>query len=367
MASTNSFVLAIGALFVLPFFGAAPGAAGEIGIGEYAIPEDAMCRLQEKWWAQLVERHGVGAWAPMRMELDDEALGLMGLPPRAVLLDRSFDEPTLVRPDGTTQAVALPALATYGGVGCLGIRPGAWLILITADSIGWCSLAHVYGAPGSYEVSTAGHCGRVGDEATTIAAFSDEGLPVLATFGTFTRSTGDAGIGKDWALISVAARYQPLVSPTMCAWGGPTGMYTKTGATAAFSWPGQIGRLPTITTSTDPLLAQTILHYGHGTALGGPGVGTARVGEAIDWRPGHFTWFGAISPGDSGSGSNVATGDAIGATREAAGINTHIYVDGLRPFQTGTGYLASTRATLVQGTLANGQLLPYPAPVPAAP
>jgi hypothetical protein len=33
----------------------------------------------------------------------------------------------------------------------------------------------------------------------------------------------------------------------------------------------------------------------------------------------------------------------------------------------GLGIMAGTRATQVQGTLANGQILPYPAPVPILP
>jgi hypothetical protein len=33
----------------------------------------------------------------------------------------------------------------------------------------------------------------------------------------------------------------------------------------------------------------------------------------------------------------------------------------------GLGIMGGTRATQVQATLANGQVLPYPAPVPALP
>ena len=71
---------------------------------------------------------------------------------------------------------------------------------------------------------------------------------------------------------------------------------------------------------------------------------------------------GAATPGDSGSGSNTLLGDAIGDQREAAGINTHIYLGAL--FDGFFGILAGTRVTQVQGTMANGQLLPYPAPTP---
>lgn len=346
----------------------ASGQAGASGleIGEYGIADDVMCEIRQQWLDQIGETYPADTWAPLKWEPTDEQLAKLGLPSSAWLTSHEFPEPTAVFPDGRTAAAALPAVAAYGGAGCFGIRPGAWLLLLEGGSVGWCSMAHVYGSPGNYAISTAGHCGRVGDRATVIAAFSSTGIPILLDFGTFSKSTGDGGIGNDWALIGVNAAYQHLVSPTMCAWGGPTGMYTKTGTTVGFTWPRQVGRTPTITTNTDPLLPQAILHYGHGTGLG-TGVGTARVGTAVDWRSSYFTWFGAITPGDSGSGSNTATGDTIGAVREAAGINTHIYVDGAQLFKTGTGYLASTRATSVTGTLANGQLLPYPAPVPGAP
>jgi hypothetical protein len=102
------------------------------------------------------------------------------------------------------------------------------------------------------------------------------------------------------------------------------------------------------------------VHYGHGVGVGTGG--TPRSGTAINWQPDHFTFFGVITPGDSGSGSNTLTGDTLGANRQAAGINTHLYVD--PSLKTGVGLMAGTRATLVNGTLANGQILPYPAPTP---
>jgi hypothetical protein len=73
-------------------------------------------------------------------------------------------------------------------------------------------------------------------------------------------------------------------------------------------------------------------------------------------------FFGAISPGDSGSGANTLTGDTVGANRQAAGIMTHLWVDPL--MRQGLGIMAGTRATQVAGTLANGQIVPYPAPTP---
>ena len=117
-----------------------------------------------------------------------------------------------------------------------------------------------------------------------------------------------------------------------------------------------------ISANPDPVAVQQILHYGHGAGIGAGG--TPRSGTGIAFFSDRFVFFGAITPGDSGSGSNVLTGDNVGDEREALGINTHIYVDA--SLRTGVGYLAGTRATKV-GTPANGQLLPYPAPVPILP
>ena len=144
----------------------------------------------------------------------------------------------------------------------------------------------------------------------------------------------------------------------MAFWGGPFGIYRATGdVVAANLLRGQVSVTP------NPTLVQQILNYGHGVGVGTGG--TPRSGTAITWRPTYYAFFGAITPGDSGSGSNVLTGDTVGAQRQAAGINTHLYVDA--SLRTGVGYLAGTRATLVGATLANGQLLPYPAPVPILP
>jgi hypothetical protein len=141
----------------------------------------------------------------------------------------------------------------------------------------------------------------------------------------------------------------------MAFWGGPIGMYRETGEVVAFD-----SETGTLSADPNPLLVQQIVHYGHGAGIGAGG--TPRSGTAITWQERHFAFFGAITPGDSGSGSNTVTGDAIGANRQAAGINTHIYVDG--SLETGLGLMAGTRATLVPGTLANGQIVPYPAPTP---
>jgi hypothetical protein len=370
---------------VLVLASACAAQARTVRISEYRLSDARLDALRSDWVDQLMANHRVGTWAPMRFTLTDRDLKMMGLPPKRVLLAHHYRTPTVVRPDGRmwrlgtrsgkrrggghggggNNNTAAGGTISYAGAGFFGIRPGAWLLTVTDKEIGWCSMAHVYGAPGAYQISTAGHCGKVGDTATVIGAVGDHQVggtpvPVLLDFGTYAASTGDAGIGKDWALISVFPQDQALVSPTMAFWGGPRGMFTSVGETVSVNLSGN---QPQISTNPNPALVQQILHYGHGAGVGAGG--TPRSGTSISWQADHFSFFGAITPGDSGSGSNTLLGDAPGDEREAAGINTHIYVD--PSLKLGLGYLAGTRATQVRATLANGQLIPYPVPLPAGP
>ncbi|MBI4394091.1 MAG: hypothetical protein HY556_09905 [Euryarchaeota archaeon] len=78
--------------------------------------------------------------------------------------------------------------------------------------------------------------------------------------------------------------------------------------------------------------------------------------------------YGAISPGDSGSGSNTLLGGSVGAQRQAAGINTHIVlVDPSEIAKDMGALMIGTRSTVVTASLANGQLVPCPAPAPGLP
>jgi hypothetical protein len=375
--------LALTVLSVLVLALAAGGTAAQARVykvGEYKLSAKRMKTLRAHWVHQIRSHYSLGTWAPMRFKLGNRDLRLMGLPRKRVLLHHRYRRPTIARRSGkltrlrmraragggkaggSSTAAAGPALATFAGTGFFGIRPGAWLLFIDdqAGSIGWCSAAHVYGSPGSYQISTAGHCGKAGDTVTMIGAVGGKTVfgapvPVLIDIGKISSSTGDAGIGKDWALISVDPAYQSLVTPTMAFWGGPIGMYRATGEVVSLDTTRGSASL-----DPNPTLVQQIVHYGHGAGVGAGG--TPRSGTAINWRSTYFTAFGAIAPGDSGSGSNTLTGDAVGANRQAAGINTHLYVDG--SMKTGLGVFAGTRATLVGATLANGQILPYPAPTP---
>jgi hypothetical protein len=357
------FTTFVTALALFAGLATAPGAQARIKLRPYSIPAANLAQLKERFIRQVRSKYHDGQWAPMRFNLSNADLKLMGLPPKRVLLKQRYRKPTQVSQDGSRTPVALPTLATYAGAGWFGIRPGALLLTVTDTTIGWCTMAHVYGSPGAYQISTAGHCGKTGDRATVIAAFGNRAEPVLLDFGTYAKSTGDAGVGKDWALIGINSAYQSLVTPTMAFWGGPRGVFTKTGAVAGVSFNNDNLLDPQVSTNPDPFLAQQIVHFGHGTGLGFPG-GTPRSGTSISWGATHFMFFGAISPGDSGSGADVLTGDTPGANMEAAGILTHLYVSAL--MDKGLGIMAGTRVTAV-GTPANGQIVPVPAPLPIVP
>jgi hypothetical protein len=376
-------VAASGVIALLIAWGSA-AEARTIELREYRVPETKLDKLRGAFSDQLSSRYGTGTWAPLRFKLSNRDLRLMGLPPKRVLLSHRYRVPTAVYPNGKmvrlgrqkakrgkggsggsgSGAAAGPGVATFAGTGFFGIRPGAWLLLLNGNSVGWCSLAHVYGSPGSYQVSTAGHCGKPGDIGTVIGAvgghsINGQAVPVLLDFGAF-KTSRDGGLGNDWALLSVYSQYQHLVTPTMAFWGGPIGMYTAQGEVLDLNLAGN---RPSIGVNPNPALVQQIVHYGHGTGVGAGG--TPRSGTAIAWGPSHFMFFGAITPGDSGSGANTLTGDAVGDNREAAGIITHLWVDPL--MRQGLGIMGGTRATQVAAPLANGQILPYPAPIPALP
>jgi hypothetical protein len=342
-----------------------------VHLREFTIDKDVMCDITKEWTDELIARHPDGGWVKMKMELSDAQLARIGLPSHDVLASHSYAKPTLVTKSGETFDVpvstiedamagssGLPNAATFAGTGCFGIRPGALLLIVTDSSISLCSMAHLYGSA----ISTAGHCGKSGDPATVIAGFgnrADATGVVLLDFGTFGTSV-DNGLGNDYALININPAYSSLVTPTMCFWGGPRGVYTKTGAVASLDWPNNGD--PSVSVTPDPFLAQTLVHYGHGAGVGAGG--TPRVSQTISWGADHFMFFGAIAPGDSGSGANTLLGDTVGANMQAAGIITHLWIDPL--MRDGIGIMGGTRATKV-GTPTNGQIVPYPIPISGLP
>ncbi|MGP4024819.1 hypothetical protein [Actinomadura sp. 3N407] len=243
-----------------------------------------------------------------------------------------------------TDGVRLPADATLpGGVtapqaaGLVqpGIRPGQWLLtLLGSDGsdnlLGWCSANFVFKKNSTWGLGTAGHCGVVGQpvSAYVVPPPASGKLPGLYVIGKISLSR-DHGIGDDFAMITISPEFSSWMNPTMPVWGGPAGVHTG----------DQVG--------------EPLKHFGHGTLIGTGG--TPRVGAALRWdieNGAGYSWAGAATPGDSGSGVLTLSG-------QAAGDLTHIVAD----VEGNMIGVAGTRMTKIlqvaQGwTLVNGSLLP---------
>ena len=188
------------------------------------------------------------------------------------------------------------------GLGFTGIRPGSWMI-----SPAGCTMNFVFGSPatttttkrgkrssGGYSIGTAGHCTeKAGEEVVLVVVGPASPTPLLVHVGNTLKTTGDAGIGNDFALVSIFPELQSWVSPSMAHWGGPTGAYT--------------GSSP-----------QPMVHSGHGLVVGTGGTPRAAMGLYVDGSA--VYWAGATIFGDSGSAIDTATGLA------QANI-THLVVD----------------------------------------
>ena len=227
------------------------------------------------------------------------------------------------------QGVALPAGAEVpaSSLAFLGIRPGQLMLLWTPDgsTVSICTSNFIFGGGGQQYIGTAGHCGAVGDTVDMLV------LPnLLVTVGKIVMSTGDAGIGNDFAMASIDPALNGMVSPSMAVVGGPTGVYTGSG----------------------PAL---IAHTGWGIGIGTGG--TPRVGLGMVWTPNEWLFNSIINKGDSGSGANVLPGSL------AAGNITHI-----APLY--DGYLTLAAGTSIQKILqlagvplrTCGSPIPWPLP-----
>ena len=184
-------------------------------------------------------------------------------------------------PDG----VRLPASA----LAFTGIRPGSWILFPAG-----CTANFVFGSASDYYIGTAGHCTKVGDQVTIVAAPG-----VLMNIGRTVTSV-DNGVGDDFALIDVSPQMEQYVNPSMAYFGGPTG----TGNTA---------------------VGNVVEHAGHGLVIGTGGTPRAGVvtyrGAGDTAGSDAFGWDGAAAPGDSGSPVRLANG-------RAAGDLTHLVVGG---------------------------------------
>jgi len=170
----------------------------------------------------------------------------------------------------------------------VGIRPGSWMIAPYG-----CTMNFIFTKSGAYGIGTAGHCvDKTGQHVILLTLAPGTSNPVLVDIGTVVVHR-NAGIGNDFALVSINPVLYPWVSGTTALVGGPCGAYAGAGP-------------------------ETVAHYGHGLALGTGG--TPRVGVALTWNADSYGWDGAAIFGDSGSPVRVTD-------LEAAGNLTHLVVD----------------------------------------
>lgn len=174
-------------------------------------------------------------------------------------------------PVGPTAGASLDA----NDVLCPGIRPGSRIV--TNNAV--CTLAFLFTDGNKIYASTAGHCLKVGD-----IPYIDRG----GSIGTVVFSTGDGGVGKDFALIEISSSKHHLVDPAMCDYGGPERMNA-----------GQI-------------TGSVVLHTGHGAGIVGYVPPRPKQGIGGSWGHTSFAWFGTVVPGDSGSAVETSSGSALG-------------------------------------------------------
>lgn len=207
------------------------------------------------------------------------------------------------------------------GTNFLFIRPGAWMLTPS-----WCTMAFIFGAPGSHQIGSAGHCAKVGDRVVIVAAPS-----LLAAIGT-VKTSRDNGVGDDYSLTLIDAQWQRSVDPNVAGiWGPQGGTYTGTA------------------TLTSP---QPVKQFGHGTVMGTGGTPRVGLSPKMDARA-FYTDIPTIG-GDSGSPALIA-GSPAAPLGQALGIHTHQVIYLNHP-----SIKAGTRLTVVPATVVMGDVVPTP-------
>jgi hypothetical protein len=178
----------------------------------------------------------------------------------------------------------LPAGEAPDNHPCSGkLRPGVQLII----NGGWlCTANWVYEDDlGQYYLGTAGHCAVPGNNVVASG---------VGRVGDVVFSTGNGGVGNDFALIRIDPLHYGRITPTMCHWGGPVGV----------AGDEDFAYVP----------HHAAVHYGHGYLWGGNVLTRPRTAqiEAIGFGDESFLFEGTIAPGDSGSAIQLANGRVLG-------------------------------------------------------
>lgn len=252
----------------------------------------------------------------------------------AALLAVAAEPAAAERRDGACKHRDPSEPAAFGGTKCPGVRPGGLVHIEPRDPIRGepapepfsgppplphCTLGFMWRAGTQRYISTAGHC--VGTEGrwqkgTGPAAYDGDrrriGEVVYSGWSHPLTTSKDL----DFALIRLDRDVR--ADPTVCHFGGPTGL-NKSEIDQAFTPPNLIA----------------LRYYGNGFAGGHvPGVGwvlPARTGFSHglpDPRWLHFT--GVLSQRDSGAPIMTADGRAVALVSVAGGVDGSTYVGSAR-------------------------------------
>ena len=202
------------------------------------------------------------------------------------------------------------------------LRPGTPLLITAALNRGASLCTAAFTFDQRTLISTAGHCIDVGETAFAVAAPHT----VVFRVGTAVASTGNGGIGNDWALIAIAPQWQPYTDSDAAWIGGPHGVADP---------------MPT----ARPTLLK---HVGNGLVVGTGG--TPRAGLLAGANDAVVSFEGVVEGGDSGS-PLLLVGTPGQEDDAAAGIITHKMCD-----RCTRAY--ATRVTLIPATLDDGNGLP---------
>jgi hypothetical protein len=221
----------------------------------------------------------------------------------------------------------------------VGLGPGTWLISLFCTNVGghpvpdgfaWCTANFVFQNGTSLGLGTAGHCAAsdaLGSPVTAVVTpppevCADGGscAPGLYAIGKFS-VVHNNGLGDDFAIVSLYPQFNSWVRPTMPVFGGPTGSYV--GGLAGVG--AQTISLPGATVFAPGFFPALVGHCGHGVAVGTGGTCRSSAGlfAASTW----YAWYGASTPGDSGSGVEILGNysSPLNAVPAAADL-THIII-----------------------------------------
>jgi hypothetical protein len=199
----------------------------------------------------------------------------------------------------------------------VGLGPGTWLISLFCTKVGgvsvpdgfaWCTANFVFQNSGSFGLGTAGHCAAsdaLGSPVTAVVtpppevcANGGSCTPGIYAIGTFALAHNN-GLGDDFAIVKVYPQFNSWMRPTMPVFGGPTGAFS--GGLAGV--PGQTLSVGGATVYTPAYYPSTVGFCGNGIAVGTGD--TCRSGAALFASSTWYAWYGASTPGDSGSGVEV--------------------------------------------------------------